>query len=190
MELSALSGGEQARVRIAQLMLREADVLLLDEPTNDLDIPALEVLEDSLSEFPGAVVLVSHDRELMARLCTGFVGLDGKGTAGVYGSVEQWLSDYGATTVERKPTSAKPAPTGSAPKPKKLSYKEQQEWDGMESTILAAEEDVIVKQAAVEAAATAGHAALTAACQSLEESQRTVEKLYARWQELDARRQP
>ena len=73
-----LSGGEQARVRIAQLMLQPADLLLLDEPTNDLDIPALEVLEDSLAEFPGALVLVSHDRELMDRLCTEVVGLDGR----------------------------------------------------------------------------------------------------------------
>src|SRR5574340_15760 len=64
-----LSGGEQARVLIAQLMLRPADVLLLDEPTNDLDIPTLEVLEESLAEFPGALVLVSHDRELLDRLC-------------------------------------------------------------------------------------------------------------------------
>ena len=74
--------GEQARVRIAQLMLKPADVMFLDEPTNDLDIPALEVLEDSLEEFPGAVVLVSHDRDLMDRLCTSVIGLDGLG--GVY----------------------------------------------------------------------------------------------------------
>src|SRR5204863_2322835 len=74
-----LSGGEQARVRIAQLMLQPADVLLLDEPTNDLDIPALEVLEDSLAEFAGALVLVSHDRDLMDRLCTEVIGLDGRG---------------------------------------------------------------------------------------------------------------
>ena len=79
--VGALSGGEQARVRIAQLMLHPADLLLLDEPTNDLDIPALEVLEDSLAEFPGALVLVSHDRELMDRLCTECIGLDGRGGA-------------------------------------------------------------------------------------------------------------
>src|SRR5262245_9227623 len=80
-EVSALSGGERARVRIAQLMLRPADLLLLDEPTNDLDIPSLEALEDSLEEFPGAVVLVTHDRDLMDRLCTEVIGLDGRGGA-------------------------------------------------------------------------------------------------------------
>src|SRR6516162_11097349 len=76
--VGSLSGGEQARVRLAQLMLRPADLLLLDEPTNDLDIAAVEVLEDSLEEFAGALVLVSHDRELMDRLCTEVVGLDGR----------------------------------------------------------------------------------------------------------------
>jgi ABC transport system ATP-binding/permease protein len=91
-----LSGGEQARVRIAQLMLQPADLLLLDEPTNDLDIPALEVLEDNLAEFPGAVVIVSHDRTLMDRLCTEVVGLDGRGGAALYGSVDQWLAAYEA----------------------------------------------------------------------------------------------
>ena len=75
-------------------MLRPADLLFLDEPTNDLDIPALEVLEDSLEEFPGAVVLVSHDRDLMDRLCTEVIGLDGRGGAARYGSVGQWLAAY------------------------------------------------------------------------------------------------
>ena len=77
---------------IAQLMLQPADLLLLDEPTNDLDIPALEVLEDSLADFPGAVVLVTHDREMMDRLCPTVVGLDGRGGAAAYGSVDQWLA--------------------------------------------------------------------------------------------------
>src|SRR5262249_34255510 len=87
-----LSGGEQARVRIAQLMLQPADLLLLDEPGNDLDIPALEVLEDSLAEFPGALVLVSHDRDLTDRVCTEVVGLDGRGGAALYGSLRQWVT--------------------------------------------------------------------------------------------------
>ena len=95
-----LSGGEQARVRIAQLMLQPADLLLLDEPTNDLDIPALEVLEESLAEFPGALVLVSHDRDLMDRLCTEVVGLDGRGGAALYGSVGQWLTAYERAAAE------------------------------------------------------------------------------------------
>src|SRR5207253_6184697 len=102
-----LSGGEQARVRVAQLMLRPADVLFLDEPTNDLDIPALEVLEDSLAEFPGALVLVSHDRDLLDRLCTDVVGLDGRGGAALYGSLGQWLSAYERPTAEESVLSEK-----------------------------------------------------------------------------------
>ncbi|MCZ2342168.1 MAG: ABC-F family ATP-binding cassette domain-containing protein [Bacteroidales bacterium] len=189
--IGALSGGEQARVRVAQLMIRPADLLLLDEPTNDLDIPSLEVLEDSLAEFPGAVVLVSHDRELMARLCTEFVGLDGQGNARAYGSVSQWLTALEAATTPTTPTPPATKPAASPPsstKAKKLSYKEQKEWDGMEAAVLAAEEIVATRQAEVEAAATAGHAALTAACQALEEAQHAVEQLYARWQELETRR--
>jgi ATP-binding cassette subfamily F protein uup len=188
-----LSGGEQARVRIAQLMLRPADVLFLDEPTNDLDIPALEVLEDSLAEFPGAVVLVSHDRELLDRLCTEFIGLDGRGGAALYGSVGQWLTAYTAASEERKPAGEekKPAaPPRVTTKAKKLTFKEQQEWDGMEAAVLAAEEAVAARQAAVESATTAGHVALAAACRELEEAQHAVERLYVRWQELEARRGP
>jgi ABC transport system ATP-binding/permease protein len=188
-----LSGGEQARVRIAQLMLRPADLLFLDEPTNDLDIPALEVLEESLEAFPGALVLVSHDRELMDRLCTGFVGLDGRGNAAIYGNVEQWLTAYERTvSAEQEAAKPKPSPratsTPGKSKPARLSYKEQQELAGMEATILAAEERVVECQAAVEKAAPAGHVALGEACRALEEAQATVEKLYGRWQELEARR--
>jgi len=192
LELSALSGGEQARVRIAQLMLRPADLLFLDEPTNDLDIPSLEVLEDSLEEFPGAIVLVSHDRDLMDRLCTEIVGLDGTGNAAMFGSVEQWLTAYQQQATERErasaPASAKSAATKTAePKKKKLSYKEQQEFAGMEAAIMAAEETLAQKQAAVEAAATASRAVLSAACAEMELAQHETERLYARWQELEAK---
>lgn len=186
-ELSALSGGEQARVRIAQLMLRPADLLLLDEPTNDLDIAALEVLEDSLAEFPGAIVLVSHDRELMDRLCTEVVGLDGAGRAGSYGSVAQWLAAYEqsvAPKVEAKSETVVRAPA----KAKKLSYKEQQELDGMEAAVLAAEERVAVCQKLVEDSATKGHVIFGEACAALEAAQMQVESLYARWEELEAKK--
>src|SRR5204863_6268415 len=87
--ISRLSGGERARVMIARLMLAPADVLLLDEPTNDLDIPTLEVLEESLLEFPGAVVLVSHDRYMLDRVSTMVIGLDG-GEGNFFADYSQW----------------------------------------------------------------------------------------------------
>ena len=189
-----LSGGEQARVRIAQLMLQPADLLLLDEPTNDLDIPALEVLEDNLAEFPGAVVIVSHDRTLMDRLCTEVVGLDGRGGAALYGSVTQWLTAYErqqaddkqiANKEERTEASAKKA---AVAKPRKLSYRDQQEWDQMEAAILAAEQALAERESEVERSAAAGHVALTDACKALEEARATVERLYSRWEELEGKR--
>src|SRR5438445_8011057 len=99
-------------------MLRPADLLLLDEPTNDLDIPALEALEDSLAEFPGALVLVSHDRELTDRLCTEVIGLNGLGGAASYASVGQWLAAYERATDPPKPAKAETAAPRLAAKAK------------------------------------------------------------------------
>ena len=90
----ALSGGERARVLIAQLMLQPADVLLLDEPTNDLDIPTLEILEESLLEYRGALVLVTHDRYMLDRVSTVVLGLDGLGTAERFADFQQWSSGW------------------------------------------------------------------------------------------------
>ena len=190
--VGALSGGEQARVRIAQLMLQPADVLLLDEPTNDLDIPALEVLEESLAEFPGAVVLVSHDRDLMDRLCTEVIGLDGEGNAGSYASVNQWITSYDKAQAEKnkKQTVSQTPIRTTAPslKTKKLSFKEQQEWDRMETAIHEAEAILAERHKDVETASTAGHVALTEACHAMEDAQKEVDRLYARWAELEAKR--
>ncbi len=191
LELSALSGGEQARVRIAQLMLQPADLLLLDEPTNDLDIPSLEVLEDSLAEFPGAVVLVTHDRDLMDRLCTEVIGLDGRGNSASYATVGQWLTAYEQMEIEvAKPMiQSAPKPTAAtAVKPKKLSFREQKEWEQMEPAIMAAEENVAKLEAEVTRASTGDHTVMGAACRALEEAQREVERLFARWQELEEKR--
>ena len=110
-------------------MLQPADLLMLDEPTNDLDIPALEVLEASLAEFPGALVIVSHDRELLDGLCTEVIGLDGKGGAALYGNVDQWLTALERDAeAARKP--ARPAPRPAPPPPAAKPRPEQLRAEG------------------------------------------------------------
>ena len=195
MAVGALSGGEQARLRMAQMMVQPADLLLLDEPTNDLDIPALEVLEETLASFPGALVLVSHDRELMDRICTEVVGLDGEGGSGNYGSVDQWLTAYEQALEQKEKAQAKAAAKSSAAPVKagskarkRLSNREQEELDGMEGKLLAAEELLAKLHEEVERSANAGHLILAEACRLMDEQQTVVEKLYQRWQELEERR--
>src|SRR6267142_2828155 len=114
-----LSGGERARVLIAQLMLQPADVLLLDEPTNDLDIPTLEILEESLLEYPGALVLVTHDRYMMDRVSTVVLGLDGLGGSEVFADYAQ--GGDGQRTREAKPAAVRAQPARTAAGKKKLS---------------------------------------------------------------------
>ncbi len=183
--VSCLSGGERARVMIARLMLVPADVMLLDEPTNDLDIPTLEVLEDSLLEFAGAIVLVTHDRYLLDRVSTKVIGID-DGRAGVFADYSQWeawresASDKTAAAEPSKP----PREVRDVPK-KKLSYLEQREWDGMEARILEAEQEFADRQREMQEAAMKGEL-LTEAYEKMTAAQRRVEELYARWAELEA----
>ncbi len=106
-----LSGGEQARVLIARLMLKPADLLLLDEPTNDLDIPTLEILEESLLEFTGAIVLVTHDRFMLDRVSTVLLALNGKGGAEFFADYAQWEATLGRSA-------AVPANEGAGPERK------------------------------------------------------------------------
>ncbi len=189
--VSRLSGGEQARLLIAQLMLQPADLLLLDEPTNDLDIPTLDVLEESLLEFSGALVLVTHDRWLLDRISTKLLVLDGTGHAEWFADYAQWEATQERKAEEaRRPQAAKENPmlTGSS-KRKGLSYKEQKEWDQIETTILIAEERVAACQAAANDPAIASSAAdLQERYAGLHAAQIEVERLYARWAELEEKR--
>ncbi len=139
--VSELSGGEQARVHIARLMLRPADLLLLDEPTNDLDIPTLEVLEESLLDFPGALVLVSHDRYLLDRVSTVLLGLDGAGAATPFADVDQWLAHREARGDGAAPAATRPA-IASGRRRAGLTYLEKREYEAMEETILEAEAEL------------------------------------------------
>ena len=182
-----LSGGEQARVLIARLMLQPADVLILDEPTNDLDIPTLDVLEDSLLEFAGALVLVTHDRWLLDRVSTRLLALDGTGRADWFADYAQWEAGQGRTATEdtKSPSSKESSTPGGRSKRKGFSYKEQKEWDQIEAKILEAEEVVLTCQAAVNDPAVVSSAAdLQARYAALHAAQTEVERLYARWAEL------
>lgn len=187
MPVGKLSGGEQARTLIAKLMLEAADLLLLDEPTNDLDIPTLEVLEESLSDFPGALVLITHDRYLLDRVSTILVGLDGRGNAERFADYAQWEA---AQRLRTDDNDAQPSPsrsdTTTPKKTKKLSYNDQRDWDQMESKITAAEAALAHCHRTLEDPAVASDVtALQTACDALHDAQATVDKLYARWAELE-----
>jgi len=184
--VSRLSGGERARIAIARLMLRPADLLVLDEPTNDLDIPTLDVLEESLLEHEGAIVLVTHDRLLLDRVCNDILALDGEGGAERFADVAQWMERRRAPLArEREAPAAPPPPKQRA---KKLSYREQQEWDAMEAAVLAAEERLGAADAALtDPAVATDAAALQERAAAAAAARVEVERLYARWAELEAK---
>jgi ATP-binding cassette subfamily F protein uup len=174
--VSHLSGGEQARLLIAKLMLEPADVLLLDEPTNDLDIPSLEVLEQALLEFPGAIVLVTHDRFMLERIATDFLEIEPPEPAA-------------SPARKPEPSERKPRPARSQTSPGKLSYKLQRDFDSMEERILDAEAEVERLEAEVaDPAVMTDRDRHATVCQQLAGAQQAVQQLYDRWAELDAMR--
>src|SRR2546425_1113541 len=181
-----LSGGEQARILIARLMREPADLLILDEPTNDLDIPTLEVLEDSLADFDGALVLVTHDRFMLERVSTVILALDGLGGATTFADYSQWEAACGAAPAPR--TIAEKAPERERMRPKRLGYLEQREWDGMEQAILDAEDAVGARQREADDPAIASDpTALQQRYAALDAARAEVDRLYARWAELEAK---
>jgi ABC transport system ATP-binding/permease protein len=190
--LGRLSGGERARVLIAQLMLQPADVLLLDEPTNDLDIPTLEILEESLLEFRGALALVTHDRHMLDRVSTVVLGLDGLGGAERFADYSQWEAwqeervrmAVGVAASKLKPAAA--AVNAAVAAKKKLSYMEAREYSTIEQRIADAEQWLKEKQAALEDPAIVSNAArLVSAHAELEEAQKALDGLIERWTELE-----
>jgi len=186
-----LSGGERARVLIARLMLQPADVLMLDEPTNDLDIPTLEILEESLLEFKGALALVTHDRYMLDRVSNVVLGLDGKGHAKTFADYAQWEdwkgSEQGYAQNQQAAANSAQKSSGASPSAskKKLSYLEQREFDGIEAKVDAADERMAAAHDRLADPAVATDAAkLTDALAEMEAAQAEHDAVYERWAEL------
>lgn len=178
-----LSGGERARILIARLMLEPADILFLDEPTNDLDIPTLEVIEESLLQFAGAVVLISHDRCMMDRLCTQILGLGNDMEQRFFADYDQWLQyclQHHAKEKASKPIAPPPPP----PKAQRLVYKEQRELEGMETAIGLVEAEIATIEHRLESDPLSSEEHVKTYRQ-LAEFQEKRDRLFARWQELE-----
>jgi ATP-binding cassette subfamily F protein uup len=188
--LHRLSGGERARVHIARLMLQPADILLLDEPTNDLDIPTLEVLESNLLDFPGAIVLVTHDRFLLDRLTSAILAMDGEGGVEYFAELAQWEQAGAAKKASAKSASAKAGSKDARePQKKKLTYLETREFEQIEHRVAEAEEVLEAKRQQLEMPdVVTDPARLTQAVAEIDAAQDTVDILYARWAELEAKR--
>jgi ABC transport system ATP-binding/permease protein len=194
--IGRLSGGERARVLIAQLMLQPADVLLLDEPTNDLDIPTLDILEESLLEYRGALVLVTHDRYMLDRVSTIVLGLDGQGSADSFADYSQWES----WQAERKQPAKSARSSGNQPgrgalvagpaaSKKKLSYLEAREYATIEQRVAEAEQALQQKRAQLEDPAIASDGPrLVRAHAEMDDAQKVADELYSRWAELEQKK--
>lgn len=181
-----LSGGERARILIARLMLEPADVLFLDEPTNDLDITTLEVIEESLKDFAGAVVLISHDRCLMDRLCTEIVVLGDGERPQFFADYSQWEQTVSQKAVDiKKEVVLKPS-VEAVKASKKLSYKEQKELDGMEASIATVEAEMgALQQQLHDPQVGADSKKSLEVYRLLGECQSKLDALFTRWQFLD-----
>ena len=185
MPVSQLSGGEQARILLSTIMLQPADLLLLDEPTNDLDISTLEILEECIADFPGAVVLVTHDRYLLDRLTTNVVGFNGDGTAQIFADYDQWLSQK-LTIKQQKQSDSSKSKRVKNNKIRKLSYHEQREINSIEDRLAKAEQQVEDLEQKIANPKIAGNPEqLKDHCEQLSKAQNIVEQLYSRWDELE-----
>jgi len=202
-----LSGGEQSRLLIARLMLRPANLLVLDEPTNDLDLATLDVLADALASFDGAVLLVTHDRFFLDQATTQMLAFPpwpgpsgGDGHLTMLSGLAQWEAWHAAQSPPKRRTTSPradgddgakaSAATGSVPaRPKKLSYKDQRDFDTIEARIEAAEARVTGLEAECDRPeVTTDGARLLALHAEIAVARAEVDTLYVRWAELEALR--
>lgn len=182
--IGRLSGGERARIAIAHLMLEPADLLLLDEPTNDLDINTLEILEESLGGFAGAVVLITHDRYMLERVCNTFLALGDEPGTHLFASYAQWEAAAFSKKEPAKPKKekSKPAPASQS----KLSYQEKKEYKALEGKISRLEEETRnLNQCLEDPSVTQDAQRLQEVCTSIAANESKIEQLYLRWLELD-----
>ena len=191
-KISQLSGGERSRVLLAKILKRGGNVLMLDEPTNDLDLGTLRLLEEALVAFGGCVIVVSHDRYFLNRVCTSILAFEGEGRVTYdVGDYDYCLGRRAAATSAAPDSISKPeagtAQKKSQDKPRKLKWKEEREWESMEASILAAENAVSDLEATF--AAPDFYARPRADISDLETQLKSardkVAQLYARWHELE-----
>ena len=190
--ISALSGGERNRLLLARLFAKPSNLLVMDEPTNDLDVETLELLEELLVDYPGTLLLVSHDREFLDNVVTSTLALEGEGRVGEYvGGYAEWLRQR-PQAVSMRPRNeadaARAAPLAPVPAKRKLSYKEMRELENLPATIEALEARIGELTAAMNDPAffRQDAQAIVAANEVMAAVQAELDTAYARWQALEA----
>lgn len=179
LKISQLSGGERARLQLAKILLRPCDVLILDEPTNDLDIDSIEVLEDLLAELKTALILISHDQSFIENVCNQYLALEGAGVWNTYADINQWLKVKGK--VSNKKNESKKI--DNKPKKKKMSYKDKQELETIESDIQKKEAEL--DKLNLQITQEKDPEALRTLAESLANLGNLIQKKYKRWEELE-----
>ena len=194
MKVKSLSGGEKSRLLLARILKHGGNFLIMDEPTNDLDLPTLRLLEEALLAFSGCVLVVSHDRYFLNRVCTGIIAFEGDGLVayneGAYEYYREKLAERKMRLAKRPVATQANAGSSRAPeaKPRKMTWKEKAELEGMEAAILKAEEAVArIESLFADPEFHSKHGAKTIELTSeLETAKKQGAALYARWEELEA----
>ena len=193
MKVKSLSGGEKSRLLLARILKHGGNFLILDEPTNDLDLPTLRLLEEALLAFSGCVLVVSHDRYFLNRVCTGIIAFEGEGQVlyneGDYEYYRQKLSERKTISIAQK-TPAKPKSEkkkNKSTKPNKLTWKEKKELEGIEEAILEAEKEILEIEAIfADPEFHSKHGNKTNEFnKKLETAKQRSLTLYGRWEELE-----